>query len=179
MGGFFTQIGNGHAMPCHAAMSGQLPPNNKCCITLVPCHSRESLMFRDTLKRHWLYQIMPYAIDCYIISILVGYYGKPYEFSMKPRVSTLQDPLDWVSAVYLTFTRSSLKEPRNSVGTWGRAALKASDLGLYEWAFLIICRYPKMQGLEWKIHKSRVGKQTINLLASIKIVILGWFKFMK
>ena len=36
-----------------------------------------------------------------------------------------------------------------------------------------------MHGLEWNIHKSRVGKQTINLLASIKMVNLGWFKFMK
>ena len=26
-------------------------------------------------------------------ALIVGYYGKPHEFSMKPRVSTPQDPL--------------------------------------------------------------------------------------
>lgn len=49
-------------------------------------------MFRDTLRDTGYFKLCHNAIDCYIISILVGYYGKSHEFSMKARVSTPQDP---------------------------------------------------------------------------------------
>ena len=58
--------------------------------------------------------------------------------------------LQVMGSVYLTFTRSNLKEPRNSVGTW-------IGLGIMEH------------------HKFKVGNQTISLPASMEKVILGWF----
>ena len=112
------------AMPCHAAMSGQLPPNNKCCMTLVPCHFRASLMFRDTLRDTGYFKLCHNAIDCYIISILVGYYGKSHEFSMKPRVSTPQDPrLNYGSVLYISPSRGPVWRSPETLWAPGDARL--------------------------------------------------------